>query len=218
MFDRTKAHAENDLINVEQGGVGNTINITNVNLNANSPLINKDVSKQLLEALTVATSADKYISFICAPNDDVSTEKSRDIYTRLTNELTENGIEFIVGGGKFFVAAEGPYPHLNECNIIKEQQCNSIIIIADDHSTFSQLSLLSHIKFQLDRQSLEMFAICKDEVIAHQPFLQTGPISFFKEILKGSLVIFSECDDNKISDIVKNITRHKIFWKTQRRN
>ncbi|MCX0435521.1 hypothetical protein [Aeromonas veronii] len=216
MLDKNKTHVENDLVNVKQSGMGNNLNIFNLNLN--SPLVNGNTANKLIEALTAATSSDRYISFICAPDDNNSTELSRHIYEKLTYELSSKGIEFIVGGGKSFVSAEGPYPHLNECNIVEEQKCNSVIIIADDHSTFSQLSLLSHVKFQLNNQSLEMFAICKDEVIEHQAFFEKGPISFFTEILKGSLVIFSECNDDKISDIVTAIVKHKIFWKTQRRN
>lgn len=219
MFDKTRTQVDNDLISVDQGGVGNKTEINkNLTLNINSPLNNPEVARALLEQLMSATSSDKYITFICAPCDDESTDKSKEIYLKLTSELNRKNIDFVVGGGKEFIETDGPYPHLNESNMLQHEKCNAIIVIADDHSTFSQLSLLAQVKFNSNLSSLEMYAICQDEVIERQAFIRTGPVDFFKERTKGLLVNFSECDDKKIEDLVESISTHKVFWKSQRRS
>ncbi|MGF1879456.1 hypothetical protein [Vibrio splendidus] len=219
MFDKTRTQVDNDLISIKQGGVGNKTEINkNITFNINSPLTNPEISKALLEQLASATSTDKYITFICAPCDDDSTDRSKEIFVMLTSELHKKNIEFVVGGGKELIENDGPYPHLNESNMLKDEKCNAIIVIADDHSTFSQLSLLSQVKFNSNLSSLEMYAICQDNVIDRQTFIRTGPVKFFKERTKGLLVNFSECDDKKIEDLVESISTHKVFWKSQRRS
>ncbi len=217
MFNNKSTHTEGNQLDVKQGGVNNTTHIDqSINLYINTPLSPLNVDK-IVQDLTSANVDNSYLVFICAPNDETSTEKAKEIFLTLTEKLTESDIKYIIGGGKSFLEMIGPYHHINEADFLSESKCNALIVIADDHSTFSQLSLLSKIKFDKDDSSIELFAFCNKATIEDQEFYKNGPISFFIERAKGTLISFDEYDKEAITSTISSIARHKLFWTSRKK-
>lgn len=219
MFNSTSKHVEGSQFEVNQGGVNNTTKIDNstrVTINIAQPLSGDNLEK-IIGSLAEANTENKYLVFICAPSDATCSDEGKKIFIDLTTALEANDIEYIVGGGKQFLAMQTPYHHINETDFLTDEKCNSLIVIADDHSTFSQLSLLSKVKHDIGSSSLEMYAVCKNDVIENQEFYRDGPISFFVDRVKGNLLTFNECGDQAILEIVNSISRHKLFWTSRRK-
>ncbi|WP_281223361.1 hypothetical protein [Photobacterium sanguinicancri] len=187
--------------------------ITN-NLHFNSPFNPKGDPKSnngLFEQLIQETNPDtKYTVFVCAPSDSVSSDKAKYIYDNVLENLSKIGVDIIIGGGKFILDDINPYPHIYEYDLCKDSKCNSIIIIAEDHSTLSQFSLLSHLKYNNSLSNIAMYVIYEDDIL-NQEFMKKGPISYFEDEVKGDLVAFSKYDDDVGSVISSKITRHKLF-------
>lgn len=218
MLNKSETHVGRDNIEVEQGGVGNTTHIDrSIHFHNNSPFNNEGVLKELVGQITVATNDTKYSTFICAPCDDKSSQEAKDIFALLTDKLHQKNIEYIIGGGKELLEMPGPYPHLNEFDVLRNEQCNTLIIIADNYSTFSQLSSLSQVKFDNELTSLEIIAFCRNDVLENESFMREGPIAFFQSVNKGTLMTFSDVSEEEIDRIVEGISTHKLFWQSRTR-
>ncbi|EJG0715043.1 hypothetical protein ACIL2W_000961 [Vibrio parahaemolyticus] len=198
-------------------GHGNTVNsnnttIFNINLPKNSPFsTNSSVADILIKELTNETAANKkYKVFVCAPSDSLSSEKAKQIYIDIMEKIKSINVDVIVGGGKEIIEDGNPYPHLNEYSLCQKKECNAIIIVADDYSTFSQFSLLSHLKHYNKLSNIDMYVIYEDEIINHE-FMKKGPFDFFEEIVKGHLFKFSDYEGSTGDEICSKIDKHRLF-------
>jgi len=193
------------------GSNNNTTNIT-INLHPNSPFYpGGSQTSELMDKLMTETKADsKYTVFVCAPSDNVSSERAKYIFSNVIEKIKELGVDVIVGGGKVILDHENPYPHIHEYNLCKNNKCNSVIIIAEDHSTLSQFSLLSHLKFSNKLSNISMYVIYEDDIL-NQEFMTKGPISYFEDEVQGYIVAFSDYGEKTGSVISSKIFKHKLF-------
>lgn len=203
-----------DQINIKQSGIGNTIvNNFEIKLGDNSPFNGKDKNdklEELIGTLISETCNNEYRVFVCASDESLSCEKSEAIFSDLIKSLTENDIEFVVGGGKSIIDGDYPYPNIFEYDLCKKNEFDVIVIIADDYSTISQFSLLSHLKHSSELNSIEMYLIYKDDII-NCDYIQKGLFDFFTERVKGCIIPFSDFDSNVLVKLCKEIERHKLF-------
>ncbi|ODY82066.1 hypothetical protein [Vibrio parahaemolyticus] len=192
----------------------NPVNININNLHINSPFNpsgNGSAQNQLFEQLIKETNPDsKYTVFVCAPSDNISSDKAKEIFDDIIEQLNKINIEIIVGGGKVILDKGNPYPHIYEYNLCKKSNCNAVIIIAEDHSTLSQFSLLSHLIYDSSLSKISMFTIYDDNIL-QQEFMVKGPISYYEDEVKGFLIPFSKYDKNIGEDICKKINKNKLF-------
>ncbi|KXI27037.1 hypothetical protein [Paraglaciecola hydrolytica] len=148
---------------------------------------------------------------ICAPSDISSSQLSKDIFIKLISKLNTEGINYFVGGGKETLKIKNPYPHFNENDFLMSGKCSSLIIIADDHSTFSQFSLLSKSISSKEQFNVAMYVFYEDKVTDNQLFMKDGPYQFAKDILQASLLKFSEFKQSDIDETVRMITNRHLF-------
>lgn len=199
-------------------GSNNKTYITN-HLHINSPFNNKgcqNSSNVLFEQLIQETNPkNKYTVFVCAPSDNVSSDKAKYIYDNIIDNISKIDVDIIIGGGKVILDDINPYPHMYEYDLCKDSKCNSIIIIAEDHSTLSQFSLLSHLKYKNSLSNISMYVIYEDKIL-DQEFMKKGPIGYFEDEVKGYLVNFSKYDDDVGSLIGSKIAKHKLFTSSKK--
>jgi hypothetical protein len=148
---------------------------------------------------------------ICAPSDISSSQLSKDIFNKLISKLNSEGINYFVGGGKANLKIENPYPHFGENDFLLSGKCSSLIIIADDHSTFSQFSLLSKSIFSVEKCNVAMYVFYEDKVTDNQLFMKDGPYQFAKDNLQASLLKFSEFKQNDIDETVRMISNRHLL-------
>lgn len=175
------------------------------NFHHNSPLNSEESRAELTKELLTQVSDKKYKVLVCAPSDISSSSKAKAIYSQLIEELNKDEISFSVGGGKGVLVPAGTYPHIEEQTFIGSEECSSLIIIADDHSTFSQLSLLSSFIFN-SRKQKDVYIFYEDNVITTQDFIKDGPFKFAENNLKARLFEFSKFNDTMIKDVIAGIT------------
>ncbi|HHF3062341.1 hypothetical protein [Vibrio diabolicus] len=212
MNERVTSLVNKEQLNIKQTGIGNTINIE-INLNDNSPFNNKpnnEMLNELIETLTDETCSKEYLVFICASDESVASSDSMKIFSDLVSSLSDNEIKFVVGGGKEIIESEFPYPHIHEYDLCNENKFGVIIIIADDYSTISQFSLLSHLKHNSDLKRTEMYVIYRDDIV-NCNYLKNGPFDFFSDIVKGELIAFSDFDSSVLELLCNKIKKHRLF-------
>lgn len=211
-------NSEVDLINVkaiplfwENTVVESTVEKQFKVLHHNS-LLNSNLTKNILKNTLVKQAADKkYRVLVCAPSDISSSPISKDIYAQLTEKLDENNINYSVGGGREQLVVNGSYPHIEEQFFIESKECSSLIIIADDHSTFSQLSLLSNSIFNSEMNNIDVYVFYEDKIINSQSFIKDGPFKFAEERVKARVYEFSKFSESTINDVVSKILSHHLF-------
>lgn len=171
-------NAEVDLISVQAfKGIWENVAIesffekANPHLHHNSPF-NSDTSRDsLTRELLHHVSDKKYKVLLCAPSDNSSSSIAQSIYTKLVEKLDDEKINYSVGGGKEQLTTTGSYPHIEERHFIGSSECSTLIIIADDHSTFSQLSLLSSSIFNGPFNHIEVYLFYEESIINSQSFI-----------------------------------------------
>ncbi|MGW7676753.1 hypothetical protein [Shewanella sp. S23-S33] len=175
------------------------------NLHHNSPLNSEESRAELAKELLTQISDKKYKILVCAPSDCSSSTKAKTVFSKLIHGLNQEGINFSVGGGKEVLVQTGSYPHLEERTFIESVECSSLVIIADDHSTFSQLSLLSSFIFN-SRKQKDVYIFYEDNVITTQDFIKDGPFKFAEDKVKARVFEFSKFNDSMIKDVIDGIT------------
>ncbi|HDY8141511.1 TPA: hypothetical protein RQL16_004361 [Vibrio vulnificus] len=174
-------------------------------------LLNSDASREVLTRQLINHLSDKkYKVLVCAPSDNSSSNRAKNVYSKLIKKLDEEKINYSVGGGKDHLIAQGSYPHIEEIDFISSNECSTLIIIADDHSTFSQLSLLSRTIFYDHNNKTEVYIFYEDSVISSQSFIKNGPFKFAAERIRARVYEFSKFNDSMISDVVGGIHSHHI--------
>ncbi|MAI17035.1 MAG: hypothetical protein CMH04_00045 [Marinovum sp.] len=174
-------------------------------LHHNSPFNSEESRTEIAKELLTQVSNKKYKVLVCAPSDISSSPKAKSIFDQLILELRQEKINFSVGGGKALLIPTGAYPHLDEQDFIVSDECSSLVIIADDHSTFSQLSLLSSVIFNT-RKQIEVYIFYEDKVITTQNFIKDGPFKFAENKVKARVFEFSKFNDSMIKDVIAGIT------------
>lgn len=174
-------------------------------LHHNSPLNSEESRIELTKELLTQVSDKRYKVLVCAPSDISSSTKAKTIFTKLIQEFNQERISFSVGGGKELLVPTGVYPHLEEQVFIGCEECTSLIIIADDHSTFSQLSLLSSFIFNSGKQK-DVYIFYEDNVVTTQSFIKEGPFKFAEDRVKARVYEFSNFNDSMIKDVIAGIT------------
>jgi len=172
----------------------------------NSDTSRTNLTRQLLQHL----SDGKNKVLVCAPSDDSSSVQAKLIYSKLIDKLDEEKINYSVGGGKDHLFAKGSYPHIEEIEFVFSSECSTLIIIADDHSTFSQLSLLSTSIFNNPSVSPEVYVFYDDNITISQSFIKNGPFKFAEERVRARSYKFSDFDNSIINDVVSGIQSHHI--------
>tara|TARA_Y100001970_G_C14254223_1_gene873985 strand:- start:4189 stop:5436 length:1248 start_codon:yes stop_codon:yes gene_type:complete len=175
------------------------------NLHHNSPFNSEESRAELTKELLTQVSDKKYKVLVCAPSDSSSSTKAKTIYSKLIQKLNQEKISFSVGGGKGVLVPTGTYPHIEEQTFIASEECSSLVIIADDHSTFSQLSLLSSFIFN-SRKQKDVYIFYEDNVITTQNFIKDGPFKFAEKSVKARVFEFSKFNDTMIKDVIDGIT------------
>lgn len=208
----TSVSAEVDLVRVsaiktiwQDSQINTSFDKSHSYLHHNSPLNSEESRTEIVKELITQVSNKKYKVLVCAPSDISSTPKAKIIFDKLVQGLCQEKISFSVGGGKAVLLPTGAYPHLDEQDFIESDECSSLVIIADDHSTFSQLSLLSSVIFNT-RKRIEVYVFYEDKVITTQNFIKDGPFKFAEKSVKAHVFEFSKFNDSMIKDVIAGIT------------
>lgn len=210
-------NSEIDLVNVkaiktiwENAIIKNSVDKSYPHLHHNSPF-NSDTSRETLTRELLNQVSDKrYKVLVCAPSDTSSSSTAKNIFTQLIAKLNEEKINYSVGGGKEQLMTIGSYPHIEEREFIGSKECSTLVIIADDHSTFSQLSLLSSSIFNDHSNNIEVYIFYEGSVINSQSFIKNGPFKFAEERVRARAYEFSKFDDSVVSAVIAGIQSHHI--------
>ena len=189
----------------EDAAINSSVKKFHRNLHHNSPLNSEAARIELAKELLNQVSDKRYKVLVCAPSDISSSDTAKTIYSQLIQEFTLEKIRYSVGGGKGRLVPTGTYPHLEEQDFIESEECSSLVIIADDHSTFSQLSLLSSSIFN-SRKNKEVYIFYEDSVITTQNFIKEGPFKFAEDKIKARVYEFSNFNDSMIKEVISGIS------------
>lgn len=208
----TSVNSEVDLVSVyaiktiwRDAQINTNLEKLNNNLHHNSPFNSEESRAVLTKELLTQVSDKKYKVLVCAPSDISSSPTAKTIFDQLIQELRQEKISFSVGGGKEVLVPTGIYPHIEEQTFIGSKECSSLVIIADDHSTFSQLSLLSSFIFNSGKQK-DVYIFYEDNVVTNQSFIKDGPFKFAEKSVKARVFEFSKFNDTMIKEVIDGIT------------
>ncbi|MFT6910155.1 MAG: hypothetical protein ACJAS1_006883 [Oleiphilaceae bacterium] len=177
----------------------------------NSPLNSAEKADVLRDTFSKTIVNKNFSAFICAPSEKSSTKQSNDIFNNLTAKFKLANILYSVGGGRGKIVDDDSFPNLNEQKLIRSGECDALVIIADDYSTFSQLALLSQTIYQAKEHLISMYICYKDEVIDSEKFMEIGSFRFAEDIVRAKVFRFSTFNDHNIDEIVRKISTQRLL-------
>jgi hypothetical protein len=189
----------------EQSG-GISASVVNLNLYVNAPLTDQ-VLEDVQEALVGATESRSYGVLICPPSELLEEEQ------RLLDTLKTalQSLEFDV------YLSESPqsddYVHFEEADFVSSGKCNSVIILAKDFRTISQLNIYTFLKKDKGLSGLDIPVI--QISFPEGDYFSRGCLAFISD--EEKVFDFQSLSEKGISDILDYLKRRRTLSYRQTR-
>jgi hypothetical protein len=197
-----------ELSKINSKGQSGGITAQNVTIVVAEPPIPLDSLGEIREVFIGESKKKPYSVLICLPtnqNDDIKA-----ISDELSDKLNKEKVQITYGG--VLTHKSRFYPHIEEAAQIVKEKFNTIILIADDAKTFSQLSLFSYLCFKNNSSKINIVLVPVAEI--KDEYLKQGPVQYVED--EGNYFNIEIIKSDGVDQIIELISRRRMAYNSQK--